>query len=172
MKKIIAAVAVAIALTVGGLYFAGIIHIGGSKPKADVAAEHKVEAPPVYFALDPPFVVNFTHRGTLRYLQVSIELMYHDPALLTKVKEHMPAIRNDLILLFSNQDYELLSSAAGKETLRHQILAAINKVIGVGGDSHAATAEVTAPSAPAAETAAAGEQSALGEVYFTNFVMQ
>lgn len=101
MKKIIAAVAVAIALTVGGLYFAGIIHIGGSKPKADVAAEHKVEAPPVYLALDPPFVVNFTHRGTLRYLQVSIELMYHDPALLTKVKEHMPAIRNDLILLFT-----------------------------------------------------------------------
>lgn len=193
IKKILMGVVAFAILTVGGLQFAGVIHLWGkSKPST---AEAKPEVPPVYMSLDPPFVVNFTHRGTLRYLQVSLELMYHDTALLAKVKEHMPAIRNDLILLFSNQDYENLASSAGKETLREEIFKAINHVIGVDGvrDNSLIIASVDkgntteapdvatppAPSAPVpnapepAPTAKAKEpQAPLGEVYITNFVMQ
>ncbi len=183
MKKIIfAGLAIVIIASVAGLYFAGIIHIGAPKGSAAGAEAKAKELPPIYLTLDPPFVVNFTHRGTLRYLQVSLELMYHDPLLLAKVTERMPVIRNDLILLFSNQDYEKLSTSAGKEALRHEIFHAVNHVIGIESAPVATTAlglQPEGPSAPpapaaalAAGTAAAPDPDSLGEVYITNFVMQ
>lgn len=107
---------------------------------------------PHYLTLDPPFIVNFVHRGSLRYLQLSLDLMYHDPAIIARVQEHMPQVRNDLILLFSSQDFETLSTLEGKEKLRADILLAVNKAIGVD---------------PANPGPAAG-----GQVYITNFVMQ
>jgi flagellar FliL protein len=196
IKKILMGVVAFTILTVAGLQFAGVIHLWG-KSKSAATAEAKPELPPVYMSLDPPFVVNFTHRGTLRYLQVSLELMYHDPALLLKVKEHMPAIRNDLILLFSNQDYENLASAGGKENLREEIFKAINHVIGIDGvrdnsvktvatadktetvEPSAAPLAPSAPSAPLPTVAdpaptakSAAPPAPLGEVYITNFVMQ
>ena len=199
MKKIIAAAVAVIVITVAGLYFAGIIHLGGSKAAVAGAESKAKELPPVYLTLDPPFVVNFTHRGTLRYLQVSLEIMYHDPALLAKVTERMPVIRNDLILLFSNQDYEKLSTASGKEQLRHEIFHAINHVIGIDPTpvpTQVLGLEITAPSAPPVEIVAPATATAtnaaadvatgkdkdkakdnadpdtMGEVYITNFVMQ
>lgn len=179
MMKIIAAVVGAIAATVGALYFAGILHFGDAaasaeEPAAAEGAHGEVAAEgatPTYLALEPPFVVNFTHRGTLRYLQVSLELMYPDPALLAKVTERMPQVRNDLILLFSNQDYEKLSTKVGKEELRHEILAAINHVIGIASPLPAAMPLGSVP-ADTEHGPAAAHAPAVGEVYITNFVMQ
>ncbi|MES2603903.1 MAG: flagellar basal body-associated FliL family protein [Pseudomonadota bacterium] len=181
MKKIIAGVVVLALLTVGGLHFAGIIHLYGEEATEEHVAVEAVA--PTYLNLDPPFVVNFTHRGTLRYLQVSLELSYEDPALLAKVTERMPEIRNDLILLFSNQDYEKLSTMAGKEQLRGEIFAAINHVIGV--EDPMTAAHVAEPlslgSGPAPEVIAEAEgaevhteeaPTKIGEVFITNFVMQ
>lgn len=180
MKKIIAGAVVLALLTVGGLHFAGIIHLFGEEAtEAEVVVE---TVAPTYLNLDPPFVVNFTHRGTLRYLQVSLELSYEDPALLAKVTERMPEIRNDLILLFSNQDYEKLSTMAGKEQLRGEIFSAINHVIGVEDPMAVHIADpLSLGSGPAPEVIAAAEGAAvateaapkkIGEVFITNFVMQ
>jgi len=121
-------------------------------------------------------------------------LMYHDPSLLARVTERMPVIRNDLILLFSNQDYEKLSSAEGKEMLRHEIFRAVNHVIGfdplpppvqpLGLEPAAPSAPPAAEAAPPATVAATATEKSdksdkpaidpdtLGEVYITNFVMQ
>jgi flagellar FliL protein len=175
--KIIAAVVGSMLATVGVLYFAGAINMGGAASADDAGgagADGEAEVPevaPSYLALEPPFVVNFTHRGTLRYLQVSLELAYQDPALLAKVTERMPQVRNDLILLFSNQDYEKLSTKIGKEELRQEILSAINHVIGI---AKPLPAEMPPGSVPVAdEQGVAQEQSPWpGEVYITNFVMQ
>ena len=56
----------------------------------------------LYLPLEPPFVVNFTHLDTLRYLQISLEVMYYEQELLDRVNAKMPAIRNELILILSN----------------------------------------------------------------------
>lgn len=187
MKKIIAGVVVVALLAVGGLYFAGIIHLPGASEEVAADAHAVAAVPPTYLNLDPPFVVNFTHRGTLRYLQVSLELSYEDTTLLAKVTERMPEIRNDLILLFSNQDYEKLSTMAGKEQLRREIFAAINHVIGVEDPMAFTIAEPlslgsapvqelieSAPVAAVAGTEATTEAAPhkIGEVFITNFVMQ
>ena len=69
--------------------------------------------------------------------------------MIDQVKEHGPAIRNGLVMLFSSQDPVTLNTRDGKEALRKQSLDEINKVL--------------------------KEQSGLTgveNVYFTSFVMQ
>jgi flagellar FliL protein len=161
MKKLLVSVIALLAILglIGGLYAAGIIPSGtgaegtvldehGNPVSADAASS----AQPLYLAMDPPFVVNFEHRGTLHYLQLEMQMMYHDQSIIDTIVANMPAVRNELILLLSNQDFETLITSDGKEKLREGIVKAVNSVAGVEPD----------------ETS--GESD--GEVYLTHFVMQ
>jgi len=150
MKK--AMIALAVVLLAGaGLYFSGMLD---SMLGAEEAAEEAGPPPkvPSYMPMDPPFVVNFTHRGALRYLQLSVELMFYDAARLEQAKARMPAIRNDIIILLSGKDFDSLSTIEAKEQLRSEILGAICKVLELD-----------------AETVVAQDE---GTVYITNFIMQ
>ncbi|HXR19119.1 MAG TPA: flagellar basal body-associated FliL family protein [Steroidobacteraceae bacterium] len=127
------------------------------KPKAaSTAAGAAAEkpAPPhsaaLYFKFDPAFVVNFGGEGSARYLQVMVEAMTRDPAMLESIKNNEPAVRNDLVLLFSSQDSSTLLSADGKEKLRTATLEAVRKVIAAEG----------------------GNPKLVESVYFTSFVIQ
>jgi len=125
------------------------------KPKADGAAAEKSEkqkpaAAALYFKFDPAFVVNFGGEGSARYLQVMVETMTRDPIMLDLIKNNEPAVRNDLVLLFSSQENAALLSNEGKERLRQAALEAIRKVVaGEGGDP-----------------------KLIESVYFTSFVIQ
>jgi len=163
MKKLVIALIVAVVAIPVGLYFGGYLTLaspqaaeGGEGEEEVVTDSHgnviSAGGVPLYLTLDPPFVVNFMHRGTMRYLQLSLDLMFHEQAMLDRVKEHMPAIRNDLILLLSNQEFETLSSPDGKEVLREKIMVAVNEILEI-------------------DPATLAEEDA-GQVYFTNFVMQ
>ncbi|RMD79278.1 MAG: flagellar basal body protein FliL [Gammaproteobacteria bacterium] len=105
--------------------------------------------PAIYYAFDPPFVVNFQKPTGARYLQVAVEVLTHDPKVVEAIKQHTPLLRNNLLMLFSAQTYEGLSTLEGKQKLREATLAEIQKVL----------------------------QEKIGEpgvedVYFTSFVMQ
>ena len=107
-------------------------------------------SPALYYKLDPAFVVNFGTEGSARYLQVMVEAMTRDAATLEMLKNNEPAVRNDLVLLFSSQDNTTLLSADGKEKLRAAALEAVRKVIGAEG----------------------GDAKLIESVYFTSFVIQ
>jgi flagellar FliL protein len=117
------------------------------------AASNKPAAPhaaPIYYKFDPAFVVNFGGEGSARYLQVTVEAMSRDMTAVENVKNTEPAIRNDLVMLFSGQDNATLMSVDGKEKLRAATLATIRKVLdGEGGNGKLIEA-----------------------VYFTSFVIQ
>lgn len=113
---------------------------------ADAAGDTKTLQ---YYAFDPPFVVNFQAQDTLRFLQIKVEVMARDPKVIEAVERHMPVIRNNLIVLFSAQDFTTISTRVGKERLRAQTLAEIQKVL-------------------KENTGQPGVES----VYFTSFVMQ
>jgi flagellar protein FliL len=83
-----------------------------------------------YLPMDPPFVVNFRDDQSMRFLQVGVSLMSHDAAALAAAKDADPVIRNALVMLFSSQDYTILSDAAGKQKLQAQALAAVRKIVG------------------------------------------
>ncbi|HEX2791749.1 MAG TPA: flagellar basal body-associated FliL family protein [Steroidobacteraceae bacterium] len=126
------------------------------KPAAQsdgAAASSKPVAPhasPIYYKFDPAFVVNFGGEGSARYLQVTVEAMSRDMTAMENLKSFEPAVRNDLVMLFSGQDNATLMTVDGKEKLRAATLASIRKVLdGEGGNGQAVEA-----------------------VYFTSFVIQ
>jgi flagellar protein FliL len=122
-------------------------------PAASAAAAPKATAPagpPLYVALDPPFVVNFDPDQSVRFLQITVQLMSRDPATIELLKANDPQVRNDLLLLFGNQKYAVLATRPGKEALRNDSLAAVQHVISSAG----------------------GHPEKLEAVYFTSFVMQ
>jgi len=102
-----------------------------------------------YLPLDPPFVVNFESTQEARFLQVSMEVMAHEPSAIEDVKKHMPAIRNSLVLLLSSQNQKTLITLEGKEKVRAAALTAIQKIL-------------------QEQTGKPGVEA----VYFTGFVMQ
>jgi len=124
----------------------------GKKEKKTKKKEKDKEKAPdttAYLPLDPAFIVNFEQGGRARFLQASMEVMTKDPLVIEDVKKHMPAIRNALVFLLSGQKYEALSTNEGKEKIRTDALAAVQKIL------HENTGK------PGIEA-----------IYFTNFVMQ
>jgi flagellar FliL protein len=141
--------AVSVSAAAGGGWF----FLGRGKPQngKEAHAPASVPAgPALYAALDPPFVTNFEADQIVRFLQVTVQVMSHDPATMELIKANDPAIRNDLLLLFGNQKYADLSSRSGKEQLRAQALECVRHIVAAVG----------------------GTPQRVEALYFTSFVMQ
>jgi flagellar protein FliL len=82
----------------------------------------------LYFAIDPPLVVNFEDGSAVRFLQISMEVMARDQKAIDSVQKNIPVIRNNLLLLMSNRNYQAMMSREGKEKLRGEALAEIRAV--------------------------------------------
>jgi flagellar protein FliL len=82
----------------------------------------------VYYAIDPPLVVNFEDGSVVRFLQITMEVMAHDPKTIESVTKNIPLIRNNLLLLMSNRNYQSMMSREGKEKLRQEALTEIKAV--------------------------------------------
>jgi flagellar FliL protein len=107
---------------------------GKIKPIVPVAAAsaHGAEAgaaqAAVYYAIDPPLVVNFEDGSAVRFLQITMEVMAHDQKAIDSVQKNIPLIRNNLLLLMSNRNYQTMMSREGKEKLRQEALTEIRAV--------------------------------------------
>ena len=95
--------------------------------------EHEPQAPALYTALDPPFVVSFDQGGGARYLQLTLQAMARSEETIAAVKQHAPAIRNSVLFMLSGYELEVLSTQAGKEQLRHELLGATNEILEKNG---------------------------------------
>lgn len=82
----------------------------------------------LYYAIDPPLVVNFEDGSVVRFLQISMEVMAHDQKAIDSVQKNIPMIRNNLLLLMSNRNYQSMMSREGKEKLRAEALTEIRAV--------------------------------------------
>jgi len=121
---------------------------GGEGAEGEVALEDL--APSLYQPLDPPMVINFEQPdGSTRFLQLSLQAMTRDQAIIDALKTHLPAIRNNFLFLIANRNYDSLTSVAGKEQLRAELLAEIQSIMKKN----------------------LGEEG-VEDIYFTSFVMQ
>jgi flagellar protein FliL len=82
----------------------------------------------VYYAIDPPLVVNFEDGSAVRFLQISMEVMARDQKVIDSVQKNIPLIRNNLLLLMSNRNYQSMMTREGKEKLRQEALTEIRAV--------------------------------------------
>lgn len=135
MKKMILFGVIGLVLIGIGI-FAGPAVMNMISPSEDVEAEReaadaKVAAgPPIYQSLHPPLIINFKDSlGDAHYMQVTMEVMSRDQGVINLLREHTPAIRNALILLFSSAVYDEVTTREGKEALLAQGLAEIKRVM-------------------------------------------
>jgi flagellar FliL protein len=84
--------------------------------------------PSLYYAIDPPLVVNFEDGSAVRFLQITMEVMAQNEKAIETVQKNIPLIRNNLLLLMSNRNYQTMMSREGKEKLRQEALAEIQAV--------------------------------------------
>lgn len=82
-----------------------------------------------FISLSPPIIVNIRDGNSIRHMQVIIEIKLTDPNLKAKIDLHKGPIRHELILTLSSQEAGNISSAKGKEQLRKDALAAVQKVL-------------------------------------------
>ena len=113
----------------GGFFF----WQSSQKPAAD-AAKVSAQKALMFYALDPPFVANFEGSQAFRFLQVSVRVATRSDDTMALLKSQEPIVRNDLLMLFSQQDAEKLSLAAGKKALRDEAIKTVrNSVKQAGG---------------------------------------
>ena len=105
----------------------------------------------LYVSLGPSFVTNYDGGGRLKYLKADVTLRVRPPAEVA-LERHLPYIRNRLVLLFSQQLEENLTSTDGKEALRAQALQEVRDALDLL-DRPGLSANVT-------------------ELYFTAYVLQ
>jgi flagellar FliL protein len=94
--------------------------------------------PAIYTALYPALVVNFQDAtGDAHYMQIEMEIMTRDQKVVDAVKQHNSVIRNNLILLYGNVEYEAIRSRAGKEQMLadglREVQAVLSQRIGTPG---------------------------------------
>ena len=132
----------------GGFLFwkSGQTHGVEAGKKEKLAAKVPLE----FITLEPAFVVNFEADQAVRFLQIEVRLASRDPETIEMLKHNDPVIRNDLLLMFGNQDYREIATREGKDKLRRQTLAAVRRIVQNEG----------------------GEAAKVEGVYFTSFVMQ
>ncbi|MEN7342265.1 MAG: flagellar basal body-associated FliL family protein [Pseudomonadota bacterium] len=154
-KKSMIIVIVLVAVIAGG---AGIaVPMLLNKPAETVAGEEEVaeaETPPgaeaLYRGIHPPLLINFLdERGKGRFLQMSLEVMSRDQAVIDAMEAHDAVVRSQLILLFGDVKLADLNSREGKANLLVMALDEINRIL-------------------TEQTGAAGVEA----VYFTNLVVQ
>ena len=92
-----------------------------------------------------PFIVNIYDGQELRYLKVKIELEMVGPAIKNEIDGRLAPIRDAILILLSAKTLQDIQDVQGKNTLKDEILAAINRNIPPGK---------------------------IAKVYFTDFVVQ
>ncbi len=142
-KKLIIMIGVAVllmAISIGGTLLA--VKLMSSDSKKEVAEESGEEeegeeseeevtelAPAIYFTMTPNFTVNFNVDGRQRYLQAEITLLYRNPEVDSLLKLHMPAIRNQLVMLLGGKSFEELQNHESREKLKQESLIAIQTIL-------------------------------------------
>ena len=152
-KKLLILIIVIVVLlaAVGGL--AAMLLLGGgdkeaAEPSGPVLAQAS-SGPAIYHSLEPAFIVNFREERRARMMQVRMDVLTRNPEVVTVMNEHMPMIRNNILILLSRKGYDDVISAEGKEALQGEVVEVIRQTL----------SPYVAP-------------NAIEAIYFTSFVMQ
>lgn len=110
----------------------------------------EVEKPdPLYLKLDPAFVVNLPPGGSVKVLQISIEVMTRTPTVIETLQANEPMVRHHVLNLLEQQQAADLMTVEGREALQQGILDLLTEKLN-----------------------SLKEPGAVEGVFFTQFVMQ
>jgi|28_taG_2_1085356.scaffolds.fasta_scaffold00002_262 flagellar FliL protein len=149
-KKKLLIIIIAALVLIGGGVAAFFLMSGGDEQ----AEEEKVEVkhPPIYYAIEEPFIVNFSEqsKGEVKYMQIKLKVKARSQDVIDAVTLNLPAIQHELNMLFFSQNYDELQTVEGTKALQQACLNTINEIL-------------------KNESSVDGQLEA---VYFTSFIMQ
>lgn len=82
----------------------------------------------LYHALEPAFKVNL-QKGNIRVMKIAISLVTGSEKVIDALKLHNPLLRNNILMILSSQDPELLKTASGKSQLQLDIQTEVNEIL-------------------------------------------
>lgn len=113
-------------------------------PEAETQALYAPSREPIFVTLDP-FTVNLADEGGERMAQMTVVLQMLNKHSEDTLKKHLPAVRNDLLLLISSQKSAQILSRKGKEKLAEEIADHTADVLGWDKEDEARADEEAAP---------------------------
>jgi len=154
-KKLLIIIVAAIVVVAIGVGAALILMSGDDEEvmEEEVAGEDLGDpelGPAIYIKFKPEFIVNYQVGPRQRYLQVYMEAMTRDAGIAEALEIHSPMLRSAIISLLSQQSYEYLRSAEGRNEIRTKVREEVQRLI----------------------TQETGIEGGLEQILFTNYVMQ
>lgn len=116
----------ALLLSAGGVAF---FLLNDDEVPEETEPAEPVKQVALYQPLEPAFVVNYAVGGRQRYMQVSVVLLGRDAEGMAKLNQHLPLIRNQLVMLFGSEEFEALATPEGKEALREKASLAVKSLL-------------------------------------------
>lgn len=93
-----------------------------------VLAEEGGSEFPVYIELNPDFIVNYSASGTrLKYIKAKITLRASSPVNADVIKQHMPIVRDTLVMYLSELTGDQVKGAVARETARASAIGVLNE---------------------------------------------
>ncbi|MCK4841702.1 MAG: flagellar basal body-associated FliL family protein [Methylococcales bacterium] len=80
-----------------------------------------------YLEMSPKFTVNLDKPK--KYLQISVQLMIEGSEHVDTIKKHLPALRHELIMLYSGQEVAKLQTMQQREALRQETKKVMTKAL-------------------------------------------
>jgi len=188
-KKLIILIAAAVLLLGGGGGAAFVLlkkkpaaedgedaaHVEKAESKAKAAPKHDPKHPPAFSPLDP-FTVNLADKEVERYAQVAVTLELDDAKTGDSVKNFMPAIRNNILMVLAHKTSAQLLTAEGKTRLAGEIQRATSRALGVEVDEPEDDDEAAADGADAKPKKKKKKRAEpalpIVAVHFSNFIVQ
>jgi flagellar FliL protein len=146
-----------------------------AKPKPKAATPTRdPKAVPVFAQLDP-FTVNLADREVERYAQVALTLELDDAKTEAQVKNYMPAIRNNILMVLAHKTSAQILGADGKTRLAGEIQRATARALGYEveePEADEAVADDEAKPKKKKKKKAADVTLPVVAVHFSNFIVQ
>lgn len=80
-----------------------------------------------YLEFSPKFTVNLSEPR--KYLMVNVQILAEGAETVERIKKHMPALRHELIMLFTGRQAEQLLSMEQREALRKETVETVRKTL-------------------------------------------
>ncbi len=108
-------------------FFTGMF--GGGESKQEEQSVDTATLPAQYIEFKPSFISNYKVEGRSRYMKIDVSVMTREDDVRVAIDRHMPALRNELVLLFGQADFEALKSLEGKKALQQSALTLTQEIL-------------------------------------------
>ncbi len=133
-------------------------------PAEESHAKREPASKPIFLPLDP-FTVNLQDARGERFAQIGMTLQLIDGAAEHDMKERLPTVRNDILLLLATKKIDDLLSAEGKTKLAQEVRGRAARTLGFEEEEEAPKAKPGAKPRPA-------PVNPVQDVLFSQFIVQ